>query len=146
MQTALQEWQNLRRQSTCPRADLQDAQAASFGQTSSRRAHGSGDGREPVTAEETVAIELIEQLRADPREQDLHRILFAAQNRTQLCTVPFAKERLGKMSGVLLDVVSQNLRGGTRRLSKIRRQLKSRVFFPEQTAPNETGHQPFKDG
>src|SRR6266850_1679105 len=140
MQTALQEWQNLRRQSTCPRADLQDAQAASFGQTSGCRAHGSGDGREPVTGEEAVAIEMIEQLRAYPREQDLHRILFAAQNRTQLGTVSFAKERFGKMSWVLLDIVAQNFPGGSCCLSKIRRRLKPRFFFSEHAIPNETGH------
>ena len=98
-----------------------------------------------MTGEETVAIELIEQLRADPREQNLHRILFAAQNRTQLRTVSFAKERLGKMSGVLLDVVAQNFPSGTCRFSKTRHRLKSRFFFPEQAMPNETGHQPLKD-
>src|SRR4029077_1485558 len=140
MQTALQEWQNLRRQSTCPRADLQDAQAASFGQTSSRRAHCSGDGREPVTGEKTVAIELIEQLRADPREQDLHGILFAAQNRAELSTVSFAKERLGKRSGVLRDVVAQNFPGGICCFRKTRHRFKSRSYFPEQTMPEETGH------
>ena len=50
------------------------------------------------------------------------------------------------MSRVLLDVVAQNFSGGICRFSKIRRRLKSRFFFPEQTAPNETGHQPLKDG
>ena len=69
MQTALEERQNLRSQSTCPCADLQDAQAASFGQSSRCRAHRSGDGREPVAGEKTVAIKLIEQLRADPENK-----------------------------------------------------------------------------
>ena len=88
---------------------------------------------------------MIEQLRAHPREQDLHRILFAAQNRTQLDTVSFAKQRFGKMSWVLLDIVAQNFPGGSCCLSKIRHRLKPRFFFSEHAMPNETGHQPLKD-
>src|SRR5260370_12993113 len=108
MQAALKDGKNLRRQPPCPGADPQNAQAASFRQASSRCAHRRSDGCEPVTGEEAVAIEMIEQLRADPREQDLHRILFAAQSRSQFSTVSFAKERLGKMSGVLLAEVAEN--------------------------------------
>src|SRR4029077_8439831 len=63
----------------------------------------------------------------------------------QLSTVSFAKERLGKMSRVLLDVVPQKFPGGACRFSKIRHRLKSRFYFPEQAMPNETGHQPLKD-
>ena len=109
MQTALEQRQHLRSQSAGARADFQNAQAASFRQTSRGCAHRRGDGREPMAGEETVAVKLIEQLRADPGEQNLHRILFTAQNRSQLSAVSFAKKRFGKMSGVLLDVVAQNV-------------------------------------
>ena len=75
-------------------------------------AHRRGDGCEPVTGEEAVAIKMVEQLRADPGKQNLHGILFTAQNRSQLSAVSFAKKRFGKMSRVLLDVVAQNFSGG----------------------------------
>ena len=129
MQAALEQRQNLRRQSAGARADFQNAQAASFRQTSRCRAHRRGDGREPVAGEETVAIKMIEQLRADPGEQNLHGIFFAAQNRSQLSTVSFAKERFGKMSGMLLDVVAQNFLGGICRFSKTRRRLPIPLSF-----------------
>ena len=99
-----------------------------------------------MAGEKTVAIKLIKQLRADAREQDLHCILLAAQNRSQFGAVSFAEERFGKMARMLLDVVAQNFVGGICRLSKSARQFPAGFFLLQQTVPNETGHQPLKGG
>ena len=50
------------------------------------------------------------------------------------------------MSRVFLDEVAQNLVGGICRRREIRRQPNSPALMPKQTTPNETSHQPFKDG
>ena len=84
-----------------------------------------------MAGEKAVAIKLIKQLRADPREQNLHCVLFAAQNRSQFSAVSFAEERFGKMARVLLDVVAQNFVGGICRLSKSARQFQA-VFLSSE--------------
>src|SRR4029077_15689729 len=89
------------------------------------------DAREPVTAEQTVAIEMIEQLRAVTGEEHLHGIFLTAQNQSQLCPVSRTKERLRKMSGMLLEIFAQDFIGGIRRLGKTACRFPLSFLFPK---------------
>ena len=83
MQPAFEQRQHMRGQSACAGADLQDAQSAPFRQVARGFLHGRGDRRQPVAGVETLAIELVQQLRSGPGEQHLHGILFTAQDRPE---------------------------------------------------------------
>ena len=86
MQAALEQRQDLRSQPPVPAPISRMRKPRPSGRLRAAT-HRGGDGREPVAGEETVAIKLIEQLRADAGEQNLHGVLFAAQNRSQFGTI-----------------------------------------------------------
>ena len=77
MQTALEERQHLRSQAAGPRTDFEDAQAASLRQAARCGADCGGNRSQPLAGEEAVSIEVIEQLPADAREQDVNGIFFS---------------------------------------------------------------------
>ena len=99
------------------------------------------DGSEPLAGEEAVAIELIEQVRADAGEQDLHGVLFTSQNNSQLSAVSFAKKCLGKMSGMLLNVVAAKLSRQNPPPQQNQAPAPTRFLFREQTVPHKARHQ-----
>src|SRR5271166_1548055 len=98
MQIALDERQDVRRQSARSSPNLQDSQSAALRQMAGGFLHGRGDCRQPVAGVETLAVELVQQLRRGPSEQHLHRILLATQDGTEFGAVRGAKQPLGQMS------------------------------------------------
>ena len=81
MRSALEQRQDLRGETAGARTNFQNAQTAPFRERARGAANRGRDRGEPVTGEETVAVKVIEQFRADAREQDLNRVLLAPQNR-----------------------------------------------------------------
>ena len=65
--------------------------------------HRAGNCRQPVAGEKPVTVELIQQIRSRSREQDLHRLLFAAQDGSEFRTVRRTEQTLGEMAGMLRD-------------------------------------------
>ncbi len=144
MQAALELRQGLRGEPAGAGANLENAQAASFRQSARGAGDGGGDGGEPVTGEEAVAVKLVEQLRADAGEEDLDGVLFAAQDRAELVAIAFAEERFGKMPGVSLNIIAQHLAGGIGGLGKTSGRLPAGFGLAQQFVPNETGGEPGK--
>src|SRR5271165_6546224 len=68
MQIALDERQHVRRQSARSSPNLQDSQSAALWQMAGGFLHGRGDCRQPVAGVETLAVELVQQLRRGPSE------------------------------------------------------------------------------
>ena len=54
-----------------------------FGQRARSFLHRGGDGGEPVAGQQTVAIKLIEQIRARAGKEHLHRIFLSPEDRTE---------------------------------------------------------------
>ena len=138
VQAALEQRQHLRARPPVPRADFENAQSAAFRQTARGLLDGRGDRRQPVAGEKTVAVKLIEQLRAGAGEQHLHGVFFAAQNRAEFRAISRAEQCFGKMAGVLLDIVAQRFLGGIRRFDETGGRLKPVLLFrskPRLTSP-----------
>src|SRR5271165_2921486 len=60
MQIALDERQDVRRQSACSSANFQNSQSAALWQMAGGFLHGRGDNRQPVACVETLAVELVQ--------------------------------------------------------------------------------------
>ena len=84
VQAALKKRQEMRGEAAGPGADLKDAEAASFRQAARRLGDGGGNRGEPMARVKALAVKLVKQLRARTAKQDLHGILFAAQDRAEL--------------------------------------------------------------
>ncbi len=103
VQAALEQRQHVRRQSTRASPNLQDAQSAALGQMTGSFLDRGGNRRQPVAGEKPVTVELIQQIRSCSREQDLNRLLFAAQDGSEFRAVCRAEQTLGEMAGMLRD-------------------------------------------
>ena len=146
MQAALEERENLRSQSAGSGADLQNPQPASFRQTARRRAHGGGDGREPVAGEETVAVELIEQLRRRCRRTGPAPHLFRRAKSLRARHNFLHKAALREDAR---DASRYSRAESFRRNPRLRKMpavvCQPRPLFSKEPVPNETGHQALKD-
>ena len=68
-----------------------------------------------MAGEKPITVELIQQIRSRSREQDLHRLLFAAEDGSEFRAVRGAEQPLGEMTGMLRDERAQRFTGRIRR-------------------------------
>src|SRR5205814_617920 len=72
VQPALEQWQQMRRETGRASPDFENAQPASLRQMAGGFLDRARDRRQPVACEQTVAVKLIEEFRAGSAEQNLH--------------------------------------------------------------------------
>ena len=141
VQAALEQRQHLRREPGGAAADFEDAQSAALGQMALGLLQRGGDRGEPLARVEAVAVELIEQLRAGAGKEHLHGVLFAAQDRAEFRAISRAEQRLGKMAGLRLHILSQRGLRGVRGCCKCRRRAVTRGVLFQQAMLHDAGHQ-----
>jgi hypothetical protein len=103
VQAALEQRQHVRRQAAGASPHLKDAESAALGKMPGGFLHRTRDGRQPVAGEKPITVELIQQIRSRSGEQDLHRLLFAAEDHSEFRAVRGAEQPLGEMTGMLRD-------------------------------------------
>ena len=112
VQAALQRREHLRAEAASTGADFEDPQAAALRKHTGRFLHSSADSCKPVTCQQTVAVKLVEQFRSSASEQYLHRVLLAAQNRTELSAISGHQLRFREVTGVIRNELFLRLVSG----------------------------------
>src|ERR1700738_926522 len=104
----------MRFQSPRTSPNLQDAQSAPLGKMSGHFLHGTGYGGQPWAGDEAISVKLIQKFRPAAGEQDMHSILLATQDGTELRAGGLAKQGLWKMSRIVCNARAQQSCCGVR--------------------------------
>ena len=141
MQSALEQRQHLRCQSTRARTNFQDAQSAPLGKVAGDFLHGTGDCRQPWAGDETVSVKLIQKIRSAAGEEDMHSVLLATKDGTEFRAGGAAKQSLWKMARVRCNARAQQLGCGVCGERKRRRWPIAFAFIDQQVALPKAGRQ-----
>jgi len=146
MEPALQQRQHVGREAGGAATDFEDAQSAAFGKLPRRFLQRCGEAGEPLARIKAVAVKLIEQLRTRASEENLDRVLFAAQDRAKFGANARAKQRLREMTGTFRDEGPHGSLSRVRCRNELRRGAPALCIFLQQSMSHETDHEPPEGG
>ena len=146
MQAAVEQRQHLGGETGGTGSDFEEAQASAFGQLACGFLDGAGDAGHPVTGEQAVSVELIEQFGAGAAEEDLHGVFFAAQNRAEFGAGGCAEQAFREVAGMFEDEIAQGVGCGSSGGVECWRWNESVWGGGEQASADEAIHEPCEDG